>query len=142
MAVEVYINFKGNCREAVGFYAEVFGAEKPRIIAFGEVPADPNYPLPEEDKSLVMHTQLSILGSTVMFSDTPSNMPFIAGNNISLIISSKDIEEVKSLFNKLKDGGNVVMDIQETFWSKCYGYLIDKYGIGWQLSYDDGQMGM
>lgn len=140
MAIEAYINFNGNCREAVEFYAQVFGTEKPKIMTFGQMPPDPQFTIPEEAKNLVLHTQLNITGSTVMFSDVFPGMPFIAGNNISLTVTSKDINEIKSLFNKLKEGGKVSMDLQETFWSKCYGNLTDKFGIGWQLSLDSGEM--
>lgn len=140
MAMDVYINFRGNCREAVDFYAEVFGKEKPKIMTFGDTPPNPEFPLTEETKKLVLHTSLNINGTNVMFSDTPSEMPFIAGNNISLVISSKDIDEIKSLFSKLREGGILIMDLQETFWSKCYGYLTDKFGISWQLSYDNGEI--
>lgn len=142
MAIGVYINFRGNCRDAVEFYAEVFGTEKPKIMTFGDAPPNPEFALAEETKNLVMHTQLNIKGTNIMFSDTPTDMPFIAGNNISLVIGSKDIEEIKSLYNKLKEGGNVMMELQETFWSKSYGYLTDKFGIQWQLSHDNGQMTM
>ncbi|MBR0599391.1 VOC family protein [Sinanaerobacter chloroacetimidivorans] len=136
MSVQAYLNFNGNCREAVEFYAEAFGTEKPRILSFGEMPSNDGFPLTEETKNLVMHAELKIMGSTVMFSDAPPDMPFIAGNNISLIITSSDMEEIKATFHKLKVGGTVVMDLQETFWSKCYGFIIDQFGIGWQLSYD------
>ena len=139
MAVQVYINFNGNCREAVEFYVEVFKTEKPQIMLFGDTPPDPGFPLNEETKNLVMHTSLNIKGSPVMFSDVPPGMPFVAGNNISLIVGSSDLDEIKSIFNKLKVGGNIVMDLQETFWSKCYGNLTDRYGIGWQFNYDSGE---
>jgi len=139
MAIDVYINFRGNCRQAVEFYSEVFKTEKPKIMTFGDVPPNPEYPLPEEEKNLVMHALLNINGTNVMFSDTPKSMPLNIGDNISLVISSKDLEEIKTLFDKLKEGGTVTMELQETFWSKSYGYLIDKYGIPWQLSYDNGQ---
>lgn len=142
MAVNVYLNFNGNCREAVEYYAQVFGTEKPQIMTFGEMPPDPNFTLPEEAKHLVMHTRLIISGSNVMFSDVFPGMPFVAGNNISLTIVSTDIDEIKSSFNKLKDGGKVVMELQETFWSKCYGSLTDKFGIEWQFNHDSGEMGM
>jgi uncharacterized glyoxalase superfamily protein PhnB len=36
MGVSPYINFSGNCREAVNFYARVFGTAAPRIMTFGE----------------------------------------------------------------------------------------------------------
>jgi len=142
MAVEPYLNFKGNCREAVEFYAKVFGTEKPQIMAFGDMPPDPKskFTLPEEAKNLVMHARLNLSGSNVMFSDVFPGMPFVVGNNISLTVVSKDMDEIKSLFNKLKEGGTVGMEIQETFWSKCYGSVTDKFGIPWQLSHDSGQM--
>ncbi len=139
MALEVYLNFNGNCREAVEFYAKVFEQEQSQIMTFGDIPPDPEFPIPDEAKDLVMHTFLKIQGSTVMFSDTPLWMPFVAGNNISLVISSENEDEIRSFFNKLKEGGIVVMDLQETFWSKCYGFVTDKYGVGWQLSYESGQ---
>ncbi|MFB6802695.1 VOC family protein [Peribacillus butanolivorans] len=140
MSVDVYINFNGNCREAVEFYAQVFGTETPQIMTFGETPPNPEFPLPDEAKNLVMHTRLNIEGSNVMFSDVFPGMPFVEGNNISLAVVNKNIDEIKSIFNKLKEGGTVVMDLQETFWSKLYGQVTDKFGIIWQLNYDTGEM--
>jgi PhnB protein len=142
MAVNVYVNFNGNCREAVEFYAQVFGTEKPQIMSFGDAPANPEYPTPENAKNLVMHAQLNITGSTVMFSDCFPGMSFVAGNNISLTVVSKNMDEIQSFFTKLKEGGTVGMELQETFWSKCYGMLTDKFGIQWQLSHEGEQMGM
>lgn len=139
MAVDVYLNFNGNCREVVNFYAEVFGTEEPKIMTFGEMPPNPEYPLPEEAKDFVMHSRLNISGSNVMFSDVFPGMPFIEGNNISLSIVSTDLEEITSVFSKLKEGGKVVMELQETFWSKSYGQITDKFGIIWQFNYDNGE---
>jgi len=142
MIVQAYINFNGNCREAVEFYAKVFGTEKPRIMSYGDTPPDTGFPLTKETENLVMHALLDIQGTKVMFSDVPPGMPLVVGNNISLVIASQDMDEVKTLFNQFKEGGTVGMDLQKTFWSQCYGSLTDKFGIGWQFSFDDGsQMG-
>lgn len=139
MAVDLYINFNGNCREAVEFYTQVFDTVKPQIMLFKDAPPSPDFPVNEDIGNLVMHTQLQILGSRIMFSDVPPGMPFTAGNNITLVIGSKDIDEIKKLYEKLKDGGKVEMELQETFWSKSYGSIVDKFGIGWQLSYSEEQ---
>ncbi|MBO1911137.1 VOC family protein, partial [Microvirga sp. 3-52] len=88
---------------------------------------------------LVMHTRLNISGSNVMFSDVFPGQPFVAGNNISLAFVSDDQDEIKSAFSKLSDGGNVRMELQETFWSKSYGSLKDKFGIEWQFSHEEVQ---
>jgi PhnB protein len=141
MSINVYLNFNGNCREAVEYYAKVFETEKPEIMTFGESPQNPDYPLPEEAKDLVIHARLNILGSNVMFSDVFPGMRFVEGNNINLTIVSKDLDIIKSSFNKMKDEGTVTMELQETFWSKCYGQLEDKYGIQWLFSYDSEDMG-
>lgn len=138
MSVDAYLNFNGNCREAVEFYADVFGTDKPQIMTFGDTPPNPEFTLPEEAKHLVMHARLNILGSNVMFSDVFPGMPFIVGNNISLAIVSENEDELQSIFNKLKAGGKVVMELQETFWSKRYGQVEDQFGILWQLNLGSG----
>lgn len=135
MAVEVFIHFNGKCREAVEFYAKVFRTEKPEFMFFKDAPYSPEPSLSEDAKELVMYTSLNINGSTVMFSDTAPNMPVITGNNISLTISKEDMDEITSWFNQLKEGGTVVMELQETFWSKYYGMLVDKFGIPWHFNY-------
>ncbi|AIQ53530.1 VOC family protein [Paenibacillus sp. FSL R7-0331] len=139
MSVDVYINFNGNCREAVEFYAKIFGNSDPQIMTFGEAPPNPDYPLPEAAKALVMHARLDVDGSNVMFSDVFPGMPFTAGNNISLALVTRNEEDVKSWFHQLKEGGSVTMELQETFWSKCYGSLKDKFGIEWQVSLESNE---
>lgn len=136
MAVEAYLNFQGNCREAVLFYAEVFGQQEPYIMTFGETPQDPNHPLPEAARDLVMHARLNILGSRVMFSDVFPGMPYTLGNHISLSLISRDQDALKDAYHKLKEGGQVMMELQETFWSPLYGSLTDRFGITWQFNYD------
>lgn len=134
MKIGPYINFPGNCREAVAFYAEVFKTDEPQIMTFGEMPPDPEFPMTDKMKDLVANAQLNINGNIIMFSDVPPGIPFIKGNNITLIIMIDDVEETKRLFRQLSKGGTVEMLLQETFWSKSYGSLTDKFGIGWQIS--------
>ncbi len=137
MAIEVYINFDGNCREAVTYYAEIFKTEKPNIMTFSDGPQNPDFPIPEEAKNRVMHTELTIFGSRVMFSDTFPGWNFVQGNNISITIISNDTEAITNAFHKLKEEGKVGMDLQVTFWSKLYGTVTDKFGISWQFSHEE-----
>ncbi|NBD23544.1 VOC family protein [Paenibacillus glycinis] len=139
MSVEAYLNFNGNCREVVEHYADVFGTDKPRFMTFGDVPADPAYPVPEEAKSMIMHSRLKIGGSTVMFSDVFPGMPFVQGTNISLAYVEEDREKLERAFNRLQDGGQVIMPLQETFWSKLYGSVTDRFDIQWQFNLGIGE---
>ncbi|WP_379133910.1 VOC family protein [Paenibacillus sp. sgz500958] len=142
MPVNAYLNFNGNCREAVEYYAEVFETEKPIIMTFGEGPSSPDYPLPDEAKHLVMHSQLIVAGSPIMFSDVFPGMKFTIGNNVNLTYMSSNEDELKAFFKKLSKDGKVGQELQETFWSKCYGSLTDKFGIEWQFSHEGEQSSM
>ncbi|MED1783893.1 glyoxalase/bleomycin resistance/extradiol dioxygenase family protein [Brevibacillus fortis] len=137
MSVNVYLTFNGNCQEAAEFYAKVFRTEPPQFMRYGDTPPDPNFTMPEEAKNLIMHTRLVIDGSSVMFSDVFPGMPYVEGTNISLAIVNKDLEGIHSYFEQLKEGGTVRMELQETFWSKCYGSVVDRFGIEWQFNYEE-----
>ena len=49
-------------------------------------------------------------------------------------LTLEDQTLIDQIFTKLAEGGDVVMPLQQTFWSKRYGFVIDHFGIGWQLS--------
>ena len=137
MKILPYILFNGNCREAVAFYAEVFGSPKKEIMSYKKM--DTKYyesGIKEDDKQLVMHSKLIINEANVMFSDLVPGMAFIEGNNVTLIIISDEMEEIKDVYFNLKEGGAVDRELQETFWSKAYGSMKDRFGIGWQMSYE------
>jgi PhnB protein len=135
MALSVYLLFDGNCREAVQFYADVFNTEIQEIMTFGQMPPEEGVTIPEELKDKILHTHLDINGTMVMFSD---NMPgmmtsFVVGNNISLTVISEDMAEIQRLYDRLKEDGSVEMELAETFWSKAYGSVTDRFGVPWQL---------
>ncbi len=136
MTINAYVNFNGNCKEAVKFYGKALGAT-PHIMTFGEMPPNPEFPMPEEMKKLVIHANLDVCGNKIMFSDCPPDMEFICGNNISISLSSNDKAQLTDWFNKLSEDGTVVMPLGEQFWSKLYGFAIDKFGVGWQVNYSD-----
>jgi len=137
MAIDNFIYFNGNCREAVEFYADVFGLDKPQFMICGDVPGNPDFVGTDMDreKGLIMYAGLKIKGSTVMFADAPNNRKVTIGDNISLVVSCETIEETTEMFNRLKCGGKVHIDLQEVFFSKCLGSLTDKYGLNWFVVY-------
>jgi len=137
MSVVAYVSFNGNCEEALDFYAESFKTTKTEIMRWKDAPADPNFELPDSARELVMHSFLNICDGEVMFSDVPPNMPVTIGDNIGLTVISKSIDDIKYYFDKVKNGGTIIMELQETFWTKCYGSVKDKFGIMWQFSLDE-----
>ncbi|MBP2098091.1 VOC family protein [Enterococcus rivorum] len=135
--LEIYLNFKNEATEAITFYETVFNTKCEAMMTFGEAPANPEYPTPESWNNLVMNASMNIEGTYVMFSDMPDGMGvnLEKGNNVSLVVSTDDEEKIDRLFARLSEGGKVIMPLGETFWSKKYGSLVDKYGINWMFNH-------
>lgn len=134
VAVNPYLVTNGNGKEAVQFYVDALKAELISLQTFGDMPEDPNHPLPSEAKDRVMNAQFKVGDTVMMLSDTFPGMPYTLGNQVSIAIHINTVEEAKSVFEKLSEDGKVTMPLQETFWSPSYGQVKDKYGVEWQVS--------
>ena len=131
MAIEHFIYFNGNCRQAVEFYAEVFGLEKPQFMICGDMPGNPDFVGNDVDraKGLIMYAGLRIKGSTVMFADAPNGRTVQMDSNVCLTVNCGTVDETRALFGKLREGGKVNLELQEVFFSECLGSLTDKFGL-------------
>lgn len=118
--LELYINFKGEAKEAITFYEDVFDTKCQNLMTFGEAPEDPEHPINDEIKDLVMNASIIIEGTYVMISDVPDMFGFevTEGNNLSLVVSTDDDEKIDRLFKRLSEGGTVTMPLSETFGPK------------------------
>src|SRR5665647_686677 len=125
--VSTYLNFPRNTEEVFNFYKSVFGGEYSRggIARFGDIPpAEGMPPIAADDKNLVMHIELPILGGhLLMGTDAPESMGFKVnfGNNVHINLEPDTREETKRLFDALSDGGKITMELQEMFWGAYYG---------------------
>ena len=135
MKLEMFITFDGNCREALEFYAKVFKTEIGNFMTYGDAPPDPDYPMSDADRDRVIYAGLPVGGMVLMFSDVPSGSEFICGNNVCPTIGSDDKDEIVRLYNELKEGGEVYMELEPTFFSDLFTMIEDKFGIIWQISY-------
>lgn len=137
--VSTYLNFSRNTEEAFNFYKTVFGTEfEGEIGRMGDAPrGEGQPPLADEDKNLVMHVSLPILGGHVLMgTDAPESMGFTVnfGNNIYINLEPDTRAETDELFNALAEGGKVEMKMQEMFWGDYFGSLTDKFGVRWMFN--------
>jgi PhnB protein len=138
-SVSTYLNFPRNTEEAFNFYKQVFGTEfEGGIQRMSDVPPQEGQPpLSDQDKNLVMHVALPILGGhLLMGTDAPESMGFNVnkGNNVYINLSPDSREEADGLFNALSAGGNVEMPMQEMFWGDYFGSCVDKFGVQWMVN--------
>jgi len=128
-----YLVMNGNAKEAMEFYQKALGAELLFSQSFGEMPENPEYPLPEEAKGRVSHATLKVGETELMFSDTFPGQPHQSGNQVSICLTTEDIEKARQMFEALQQGGQVTMPLQETFFSPAYGSLVDQFGVNFQV---------
>lgn len=62
---------------------------------------------------------------------------FTLNPSISMFTVFDTEEEITSVWNKLVEGGKVLMEFNSYPWATKYGWLEDKYGLSWQLSMSD-----
>jgi PhnB protein len=135
----IYLNFMGKTEEAFNFYRQVFGTELlSPLQRMRDVPAGPSQPpLPEDEKKMIMHVELPILGGLVLMgTDMLESMGhrLSIGNNISLNLEPDTLAETNELYKALSEGGEANMPLQEMFWGGYFGTCIDKFGVQWMFN--------
>lgn len=106
--------FEGDGVEAAAFYTDAF----------------PDCTVLEQNPMVIM---LAFSGQKLMLLNAGPG--FKKNSSISFFVLYETVEEVESTWNKLHQGGTVLMPLDEYPWSKKYGWIQDKYGVSWQLSY-------
>ena len=136
MSFSPYIGFGGNARDAMTFYAKVFGADDLQITDFSESPEDQR--LPGTD-GLVMHSQFSAgPGAPLMGCDITPGMGSHGPGGHSVFHGAPDVTTATRIFAALSEGGTVEMPLAATFWSAAFGMLNDKFGTRWMISVPPG----
>ena len=124
-----YITFDGNAREAMDFYKSVFGGSL-ELNTFGESGAQDSS---HADK--IMHSLLETdNGFTLMCADTPPEMEHNPGNNIAVSLSGDDADELRGYWEKLSDGGTVLVALEKQMWGDEFGMCADRFGVSWMVN--------
>ena len=113
--------FDGNAKAAAEFYCSIFNHSKiindtPMVVRF------------EVEGKLIMG-----LNGGPMFKINPS---------ISLFVTCETNEEIETIWNKLIEGGSEMMPLGSYPWAEKYGWVIDKFGMTWQLMLGELPVGM
>jgi PhnB protein len=130
-ALNVYLTFDGNAKDAMTFYQQTFGGDL-QVMPFS---AAQGMPIPPGAENRTMHATLSNGKMMLMASDTMAGMPLERGvNNYTLNVDCDDVAEQDKLWAALSGGGKVNMPLQDTFWGARFGMCIDRFGIAWMLN--------
>jgi PhnB protein len=130
-----YLNFNGNARQALEFYASVFGGtlNLSTFADFGDKDS------PAADK--IMHGQLETeAGYTIMAADTPPGMEFNGMHGFGVSLSGDDADALRRYWDGLSGGGTVTMPVQKQAWGDEFGMCTDKFGVPWLVNISQPQV--
>jgi PhnB protein len=126
-----YLNFDGNCRQAMEFYARCLEGEL-SIMAFSEA----NIDVSREAKDRTIHAKLTKGSAVLMASDTMPGMPFRQGNSFHICLNCESLQELERFFTALGEKGKVTMPLQDTFWGAHFGMVEDRFGVNWMFNFE------
>lgn len=128
--IKPYLKFNRDAAEAFELYKTAFDGKIIAVQKYGDMPADPNFPISEEDKELILHLELQLSGlGTIMGSDTRNNLK--GEGNVSISIEFDSDIQAQKAWSILKEDAKIGMELQQTFFAKLHGSLRDKFGVDW-----------
>ena len=126
-----HINFRGEAREALDFYASVSGGET-MIVTYDDLGnvQDPT------DAGRVMWGQVQAEGGFhVMAYDVQAAKEYDPGTNPFYVsLRGERPEDVTTLYEGLSDGAREILQpLGPAPWSPLYGMLTDRFGVTWVI---------
>ena len=126
----LYLSFPGNAREALGFYASVFGGELQlhTYAAFSRTdgPAD-------AIAHGVLHSgPVSLFGSDAAPGEASMRLEGVA---LSLLGSAAPVV-LHTWFDRLAETGTVIDPLAPKPWGASDGQVLDRFGLRWLIGYE------
>ncbi|HYD50530.1 MAG TPA: VOC family protein [Terriglobales bacterium] len=131
MKLDPYLVFNGNCAEAFRTYERCLRGQIEMMMTFGQSPEAAN--MPRELHDQVMHVSLLIEGQRLMGSDSPPEH-YEEMKGISVSIGVEDPAEAERIYRELSAGGQIRMELQETFWAQRFAMFTDRFGTPWMIN--------
>jgi PhnB protein len=125
----IYVSFPGTAREALGFYADVFGGELALFTnrEFGNDAGSPDAIAHGE-----LRGKVALAGSDAAHGDKTLRCE---GIMLSLL-GTAEPEVLHEWFDKLADGGTVIDPLAPKPWGASDGQVVDRHGLHWLIGYE------
>lgn len=131
MKIAPYLSFDGQCSEAFTFYESVLKTKISFKMTYGESPMAEK--MGPDAKHLIMHVAIRMGEFELLGADAPKGM-YSKPQGMSVTLTVETEAEADRIFGGLSQGGKVMTPIQETFWAKRFGMLVDRFGIPWMVN--------
>lgn len=130
MKLNTFLNYGGNCEQALRFYEQHLGGTITMLMRRAEQPDQP-VTWPGWEAS-IQYASMSLGETELMASDVPPDR-FQPMRSVYLTLTVDSPAEAERLWAVLSEGGQIFMPIEETFFALRFGQLRDKFGTSWMI---------
>lgn len=121
--------FIDQAEEAVNLYTSIFNNSKTGITTrYDEASAEAS----GRPEGSVLTIEFSLEGQSFLALNAGPYTSFTPA--VSFFVNCETPIEVNGLWEKLSEGGSVLMELDTYPFSKRFGWLMDKFGVSWQLN--------
>ncbi len=121
-----FLWFDTQAEEAANFYVSIF--KNSQVTGIERYPEGSPAPA-----GSVMLVSFSLDGQE--FTAMNAGPHFKFNPSISFFVTCETEEETDAMWQKLLEGGMVMIPIEKQPWSQKYGWVQDKFGLSWQISW-------
>ncbi|HLR15999.1 MAG TPA: VOC family protein [Bacillota bacterium] len=117
----------GKAEEAMKFYTSLIeDSEITNIIRYGASESG--------EEGTVMQAYFTLKGQQFMCIDSNVKHEFSFTPSFSIYVTCEIEQEIDLLYQKLSEGGQALMPLDDYGFSKKFGWLNDCFGVSWQLN--------
>jgi PhnB protein len=128
-----FLEMNGSANEAIDFYVKALDAKVVFTLRFGDMPENPESPLPPGKKDLINYAILKIGESELQLSDHFTGSSYQKGTQVTIVVQTNEKDKATQYFEALKEGGQVNDPLQASFFSPAYGNVTDKFGVTFRI---------
>jgi PhnB protein len=128
---QISLVFNGQCEAAFKLYERSMNGTISFMLTWGDSPMAADAPPGWEGK--ICHATLTIGGTVFAGSDMPPGR-YEEPKGFSVLLAMDDPATAEQVFEALSENGRIQMPLQQTFWAKRFGVLVDQFGIPWAVN--------
>jgi PhnB protein len=130
MQLQAFLNYGGNCEQAIRFYQQHLGG---RITMLMRRAGQPDQPVrwPGWEDS-IQYACMELGETLLMASDVPPDR-FQPMRSVYLSLTVDSAAEAERIWALLSEGGQILMPMEETFFASRFGQLRDRFGTLWMI---------
>ncbi|WP_285245949.1 VOC family protein [Pseudarthrobacter sp. efr-133-R2A-89] len=128
-APQIYVMFPGTAREALAFYADVFGGEL-SLFTYREFSRDDGPP--DAIAHGVLSGPVAVAGA-----DAATGEKTVRSEGLMLsLLGTAEPAVLHQWFDELALGGHVIDPLGPKPWGAADGQVIDRHGLHWLIGYE------